>query len=1178
MEQEGLLRHVRIWSAVALVLTGAPPGTVRAEGPEVTAAEQEVRHPSRGLVRPRRLTIGDHNHFMGVLGPEARYLYYVTDEFNSYDLFVQSPIEASGKPLFENLGDVVWPAISPNGEEVAYIRYQTEARGDACRRQIRENGKARSNLEECRDTDDADLQIYWRKDGRLGVLLREELHGDHVLLDGVFQEQPQRTEANVVGFTLSPDERWVAYVPLERLRDEIGVSFSNQLSADGIRIRRTLEGAPERSYQPALPGVSGYPVFSPDGDYLYFSQFLNDTNRDGVIDGDDNGVLFRVGFRGDGEEPEFGQPFQLTNAQWNCHYPSVQENAMALTCAIGDNLHIYLLPPSGAVPADWDQARIEAQTATVRNPWNELLLRQHLLTGARDDEARADQLRALTRLHIALRELEAAIYYAEQRKALLEGQGINDWWSDLMILFAQHQRADRALSRGRMSEEYVDESRAVAAAVQSIDVADSPDELALQLLVLGRIESDVGDKAAADQLFARVDLRAVQDEAVIDFAYQQFDRFYGVLADYETRLGRLKEVALHPASSVTQSLRHSKGFVDLLLRGRPKDQRLDRLVATRTAVPDDGRLALALDVEIALHQLTEENAKAIEEGLVRLYKRTENAHVRRYLVLTALRAAHRQGVESLQHALTERWIESVDLDDPERRTSVELYELVVMERAYGAFDAGDLESAVRYFDDARRATGSLAGHAGWIDAQVRLGSTDLAEQYEQYFRKRQDDPSAMDAENEQRFVEAYLVARDLGSVESNGELVNKVQRVRELLEAAIEEDPHDPLMHLLLAHAVHHQGMRLGSREDMSRAVRHYALAVDLAERRPRVRAPGHAGMALAQAALTNHRRALKDYEARFGLPFTSTEEEVALLLGEARSLFQLNKKREAIERAQRALELVEDDEELERYGPLVLDRLALYQLDAGRTEDALESHLALQQSLRAHPDADSAVNEVKAFARLSSAYLAAKQPETALRFARRGQEELAAADPLRPDAIDRRVRPVTHELVYDDQDFRALFAGLEANAAQQLGEWEVTRDALIRRKDILEGRYEAEGVDEILLKLAHTCLRLAEVEAQEGDLEQTQRYLEEGLDYTDRYAESTGSEVTEVGFHLLRAYADLHFDAGVELSSYSRDLEDDLLRYYLFLSQVRNPEWETERIRFEIFLSLLRMEENPAS
>lgn len=1131
------------------------------------------RGASQGIIRPRRVTIGDRNYFMGVLGPGARYLYYVTDEYNSYDLFVQSPVASSGEPLFEAFGDIVWPVISHHGRELAYIRYEKEARGDACVRRIRDDGKTRKRREKCHETDDADLQIYWSHDGRLGILLREELHGDHVLLDGAFSKHPTRRQANVVGFALSPDDRWVAYVPLTRTREDVGVSFSNRISTEGIRIRRAVPGAQELAYVFDLPGVSAYPSFSPDGKYLYFSQFLNDTNKDGTIDGDDNGVIFRVAFRSEAEQAEVGPPEQLTNARWNCHYPSVREEAMAITCGIDGNLHIYVLPPSGAVPVDWDEARIATQAERVQSPWNELLLRQHLLTGATNDQERAEQLKSMTRLHLGLREYEAAIHYAQRRKELLEKDGIADHWSELMILYARHRRADRGLSRGVLSEEYVLESIAVGSAAQSIDASPSPDIAALQLLVLGRIRGDAGDKKFAAEALARVDLTEVEDESVVDFAYGEFDHFYGLLADYDTRLARAKEVALHPASSVTQSLRHSKGFLDLLQRGRPKDQRLGRLTEARRSVPDGTRLAMALDLEIMLYDLTPENADAIEEELVRLYKKTPNAHVRRYLVVSALRAAQRQGVESLQHSLTERWVQSVESNDPDRQTSAELYELVVMERAYGAFSSGDFETAADYFDRARRATGSPAGHAGWIESQLRLGRTDLEKAYKKYFQKGENGSASHDAPGTRQFVEAYLLARDLGSIERNDELSKRVDRVHELLSVAIEQDPHQAVVHLLLAHALHHRGMRVGSREDISSAVRHYWLAKDLASSRPRVRASAQAGMAFAQASLGNHRRALEDFEARFELPFASDEEQVALLLGYARSSFHVNDNPKAIRALRWGLALVQANEDLERYEPLVLDRLALYELDAERVDDARSTHLELQRVLQSHPDADSTINEVKVRARLSAAHLAAERPEDGLRFATEGRDLLAAANPLRPKDIDRRLRPITHEFAYEPDQFGAMLAGLEASGARQLGDLSVAHQALQARKKLLDERYQEGAVDELLLELAHTCLRLAEVESRQGNLSQTQDYLEEGLDYTDRHTASTGSNVSEVGFHLLRAYAQLHFDGGIPLSSYERDLEEDLLRYYSFLSEVRNPKWETERIRIEIFLSLLRME-----
>ena len=543
----------------------------------------------------------------------------------------------------------------------------------------------------------------------------------------------------------------------------------------------------------------------------------------------------------------------------------------------------------------------------------------------------------------------------------------------------------------------------------------------------------------------------------------------------------------------------------------------------------------------------------------------------------------------MEQALLERWVDSIEQDDPERKTSTALYELVVLERAYAAFAKGDMETAARYFDKARQATDSLAGHVGWIEAQLRLGSKNPEALDQSKDAKKRARHAVSESEATRQFVQAYLLTRDLGSIESNKELERTVERAQALLEAAIEEDPNQPLEHLLLAHALHHRGMRLGRRDDVALAVRHYLLTLDLAQKRPRVRASAHAGMALAQASLGNHRRALEDYEARLELPTISKEEEIGLLVEYARSLFHVNQQPKAIEALRDALALMRDGEPtevreasghstegLERYEPLILDRLALYELDARQTEHAMQTHSQLQRSLQSHPEADSAVNEVKIWARLAAAHLAGGDPKAALRFAAKGQERLSTADPLRPKDIDRRIRPVTHEFVYDEEQLRILLAGLEASAARQTGDWEQARTSLLIRKEAIEERYERQEVDEDALELALTCLRLAEVAQKRGDLEQTKRYLEEGLAYADRHAGSTGSDVSEVGFHLLRAYAELHFSGGVGLASYQRDLEQDLLRYYLFLSEVRNPHWETQRIRFEIYLSLLRMEKTP--
>ena len=120
MDAKSLLTPALYWALVCGMAFAALPDAAAAKRRDRTQVTDNPRRPSQTLIRPRRMTIGDHNHFMGVLGPGGRYLYYVTDEFNTYDLFIQSPVTAPGEPLFEAFGDIVWPAISPDGRRVLF--------------------------------------------------------------------------------------------------------------------------------------------------------------------------------------------------------------------------------------------------------------------------------------------------------------------------------------------------------------------------------------------------------------------------------------------------------------------------------------------------------------------------------------------------------------------------------------------------------------------------------------------------------------------------------------------------------------------------------------------------------------------------------------------------------------------------------------------------------------------------------------------------------------------------------------------------------------------------------------------------------------------------------------------------------------------------------------------------
>ncbi|HKO92906.1 MAG TPA: hypothetical protein VJU61_17240, partial [Polyangiaceae bacterium] len=320
----------------------APPS---APAPLITGWRAE---PPRAVREPVRWTAGASNELMGALSPDERTLYFVSDAGGTLDLMRQSPVHSGPLPISAGLGDAAWPQVSPDGRHIAYISFEKDSTGDVCVRGI---GELEGEEERCfANATAAEPVVLWWDATSLAVLSRRGLHGNLWLAQQPLDERPPRVllERNMIGLALSPDRRWLAYVPLDKTTREVGISFS-QKTAVGIALQHFdgARGAHEAPvlYVPRLPGVTGSVAFSRAGDYLHFTQFLNDTNRDGVIDGDDNAVQFRVPFRAGVAEPLSleGEPEQLTSARWDCHYPAPSQRLLITSCSHGGSLDVYAL-------------------------------------------------------------------------------------------------------------------------------------------------------------------------------------------------------------------------------------------------------------------------------------------------------------------------------------------------------------------------------------------------------------------------------------------------------------------------------------------------------------------------------------------------------------------------------------------------------------------------------------------------------------------------------------------------------------------------------------------------------------------------------------------------------------------------------------------------------------------
>jgi hypothetical protein len=1173
---EVVLSGPRRAALTALSIAIGLPGAALAAAPPKPKSVP-VEEAPRAIREPVRLTAGASSELMGVLGAGEKALYFVSDASGTLDIMRQAPVQSGPVTLSSSLGDAAWPRVSPDGKHLAYISFQNDSTGDVC---VRPLSDREAGPETClTTTDSAELMVLWWDDVSLAVLSRRELHGDFQLLQVPIDGRPASllVARDMVGISISPDRRWVAYVPLSKGSRDVGVTFS-QRTALGIGIQRLSsapasgkpgrEQGPPTLYVPPLPGVTGSVAFSAKGNFLEFTQFLNDTNQDGIIDGDDNAVIFRVPFHGDSSAPlaAAGEPEQLTSARWDCHYPAPAPELLIASCSHEGSLDVYSLPLEGAVPHEWDDARLLGEIAVSRDLWTRLLLSARRLALAPNPVAKEAIVREMMALHLELGEYESTIYYAEKRLESPEGRR----WGHVIAELAQHRRADLALIRGETSAAYIQSERARASSLREALPGAPPNLAQLTTLVVSEIEGDIGDKAAALATFQGLDLTTLADPLLAPLAARRAERLYRLEADRQALLAVYQTLSSLPLLSVGERLEYAQRFVDELTRGRSRAARAEALAAARTQTPDPSELALLLDVEKALLGLDKATEEAVRKQIFSLYTQNKDKDRRRALALATLRAAAIAGSEYVQYQFVTTWASSLDLGDPERKNAETLYDNIVLDRAYGEGRAGKIAESRGYFYGATIATDSLEAHIGFIEARLLEGGDaekNLDEVYTKRFANRPDSPVYA-------FVRAYRIARQLPSMTDLDRHEQLVSKVVNYLERAAHALPKSAQVHQLWGFALHQRARRSGSREAAVAANREYLLALDLAAGDERLTATLLFRLGLLQASLGNHGQALRYLIERDQLPHVRPLEELGLAIAIANSAWHAGDTERAKAQMLRASALIEKTPSFASYAPLVLDRLGLALATAGDPKAAEARYAELGQLLERSSDA-TPLNLVKAHVGRAASALGSGEPEAALVALGAADHVLGESSELDPAPKVVWRRSLIGNYAYRPVQYRALVAGLRANADRALGNFPAALAAMERRVELLEKRLAESQADEDRLELAQAYHHLAELHYRLKDPHAAVIAVETGLALSDAFDRNTGSDVDDTGLALLRDYAELHLYGGVPESALHRDLRGDLRRAYTAICKYRSPRWSGQRFLFEAYLTALSLDES---
>ncbi len=1124
-----LTRMARILCALALA--GLAAG---ASGQDGTASD---------LRRPSRLTVGVGDQYLGQLAPDGRTLYFLSNRSTTTELFQQTLDDDRVRRLFDEGADVNWPRVSPDGRSLLYISFRDRAAGQLCVRDLPGAGGRR-----CLAIPEAAVQAEWVDGKRIVLVSRPSIYSDLSLQEvavGGELEAKGRPIRNVISPAVSPDGRWLVYVPVERYTQQVGPGFAAHASLRLEVVRLDRWGPPARLVL-RVPGVSGQPAFSPDGRHLYFVQFLSDTNHDGVVDANDHGILFRVPFSLDRDDAPAlaaaAMPEQLTQASWNCQYPSPGVDRVVFTCSRDENLDIYGLPPDGAVPSDWtlERLEVEAQDATTRT--EQLFLDRHRLARTKSPLDQSFLLMEIAHLHLELDEFAAAEFHARQ-VALLPDPALARMSGPLLVLVEQRQAAsDR--ENGRAVGRFRDSAKRRLEALKA-EPDDPPAVTALKQLVRSEVADSVGDLATARSELAAIRLDETLPAGVLAAYYDRADALFRELDDREALVAVARRLATIDALPDTEQLEYARGTAKALVRGRSAAEGEAALARARATAPEGSELAFALDLSIAVLAIRERQPPPpVGDAIVSLLHRQKRTDRRWAVITEAVRRAGELNADPLIERLAEEHVRVTRPGTTERRRAERFYERAMVGKGYREAKAGRLAEARADFDAAHRVTGSLETLVASIEIRLRSGEKPaaIAAEYAEHPTGKPVDA----------FVKAYLLARTIPQLD--GEKQTKaVADARATLQGSWKSLRQSYVAQALFGAILHEDYLGTGSLVSAERANEHLLLALELVRNNPRYRAMILGQLALLHVEVGNHRIALGYLEEREKLPFAENASGLAVRLAHARALLHVEQEAEAATLAEQALAMT-DGPRLTGYRVLALDRAALYNLSADRFQKALALYDAEIPLLEG-------ANRVRAHLSRAAAALGAGHPQRAL-------EDLDAVDrELRDPAIASALpRPRTDPKSVL-RTYRLIAAGLRANADESLGKLVEASGALLVRRDLFLDEYAQSDLIEDLRAVTLAEARLAVNAGERKDLPAAGMWIGRALEHADLLSRRAKTGLDPDLLAVLRIAAELGAREHVPVPF---DLAGRLGQAHGKLAERRTAQARSYQRWFEIYLTLL--------
>ncbi len=1111
------------------------------------------------LREPEQVTVGIGDQFLGQLSAKGDLLYFVSNRKTTNEIYVQDLDEGRTERLFDEGADATWPRVSPDGRQLLYISFRDNASGLLCVRDLPAGGGRR-----CLDAVAGAVQAEWLGADRIVLVARTSLDGDlrvvEVAASGRLRHQPM-FERNLTGISLSPDGRWLVYVPTERYVERVGVAFAARAARRLEAVRLGGTGQPV-AFELNLPGISGQPAFSRDGRWLYVTQFFVDSNRDGVIDAADHGVLFRVAFdssRDDApKQAAMAEPLQLTESSWNCQYPTPTPQKLLASCTRRKGgLEVYELPLDGEVPTSFDVARIKDEIDLADKLSQKRLLYRHLSYKEKDETDRRLAMLWLIMQHIANDEFDAAEHWVD-RVHKLPDPDTNGIAPPLKILIAQ-RRAESERERGRLSADFNERAKERMQALAPVPT-DSRPAVALKHLVRSEVAAILGDKGEAKRALEAADIDAMPMPAFLKIFADRADDVYRQLDDRDGLVTALRRLALYEKLPPDDRLGYARAMVRALVRGRSVPEARTVLERERAGVAEDSELAFAITLGAELLKVRgPDTPRATIDALLALYRKQGRLDRKRAVMLDGIGQANDQGADVLIEELAQLYVEDTPEGSQEDRRAKKLYRRAMLGRAYRLVDEGKLDEARRVFDNVVGYTRYFEAVFASIDLRLGVGDSPkaIAASYERL--------TGTMAGPIRKLVNAYLIAvRELPFV-AGAEHDAAVKRALSELKSEWDDLKHERMAQAIYGAVRHEEYLEHGDLATAEKANTRYLAALSLIIQgwNPRYKAMIYGQIGMLQAQVGNHYIALDYFDQREKLPYCGDDVSLAVLLQKAKTLLHVGREADAANDADKALAMVEQEQKtLGEFHVLALDRAALYSLAADRYERSLALYdRALPMMEARSPGPERERNLFVTRLSRAAAALGASKPQRALSDLTEVASRLA--EPSFGATLGWRYA-TRDEMLHA---YRVTHAGLLAEAHRQLGDVTQMTNALVSRQGLLSERFTLSDNDDDLRALVLAEAQLAEVARERETPADAARWIEGAYLHSVELQKRTGAPIMKEHLDVLWLAAAIAAPARLKLSF---DLAGELQAQRTRMLATGERSWREHIRLFETYAPLV--------